>query len=375
MTTPRPRLRRIAIAILAIGIVKLLYFAFWPVPISPLAWDAPPDPTNTGAFARNERLSAMEMVPILGAEGPEDLAVDAEGRIYAATADGRIIRLAPDGTAPEVWANTQGRPLGMAFDAAGTMWVADARRGLLAISRDGALRVAAATTSAGDTIRLADELDIAADGRIYMSDASTRFYAPKYTALEASLLEILEHEGTGRLLEHDPVTGATTVLHDGLVFANGVAMTHDQQAVLVAETGSYRILRVWRDGPRRGEAEPFIENLPGFPDNISRGRDGRYWIALVAPRNALVDRLAPRPRLRAVVQRLPAFLRPKPVHYGHVIAVDESGRVVADLQDPSGMLPMLTTAIEVPATAGRPGFLYLGSLQAATAARLRWDAP
>lgn len=368
MATPRPIVRRVLIAILLIGVLKLLYFAFWPVPISPVAWDAPPNPGYTGAFARNERLSAMEMVSVLDARGPEAFTADRDGRLYAATVDGRIIRLAADGSAPEPWVNTGGRPLGMAFDTAGTMWVADAERGLLAISPDGAVRVAA-TEAGGTPIRLADDLDVAADGRVYFSDASARFHAPRYTALEASLLEILEHQGTGRLLEHDPVTGRTHVLFDSLVFANGVAMSHDQRAVLVVETGSYRVLRVGRDGAERGHAEPLIDALPGFPDNITRGGDGRYWIALVSPRNALVDRLAGRPFLRTTIQRLPRFVRPKPVSYGHVIAVDDSGRIVADLQDPSGRLPMLTSALEV------PGYLYLGSLSAPTAARVRWEPP
>jgi sugar lactone lactonase YvrE len=256
----------------------------------------------------------------------------------------------------------------MAFDTSGTMWVADGARGLLAISPDGAVRVVVSEV-AGTKIGLADDLDIATDGRIYFSDATTKFSGPNRRTLEASLLEILEHQGTGRLLEYDPATGQTQVLYDGIVFANGVAMSHDQRSVLVNETGSYRVLRVWRDGPARGRAEPLIDALPGFPDNITRGRDGRYWIALVSPRNALVDRLASRPFVRKIVQRLPEFIKPKPVHYGHVIAVNDSGRVVADLQDPSGKLPMLTSALEVP---GPPGYLYLGSLIAPTAARVRW---
>ena len=156
------------------------------------------------------------------------------------------------------------------------------------------------------------------------------------------------------------------MLHAGVVFANGVALTHDESAVLLAETGSYRVLRVERTGPGRGAVTPLIDALPGFPDNITRGDDGRYWIALVSPRNALVDRLAPYPALRKVVQRLPAFLRPGPVPYGHVLAVDDSGRVVADLQDPDGRFPMLTSALEV------DGWLYLGSLSAPSAARVRW---
>lgn len=352
-------------------LLALIYLVAWPVPIDPASWHPPPNAGYTGPFAANDALSAMEFVPVLDATSPEALTTDRLGRIYAATADGRIIRLSADGTTPTEFVNTGGRPLGMAFDARGTLWVADAKRGLLAISNDGTVRVAAASVGT-DTIRLADDLDVATDGRVYFSDASTRFYPPRFEVFEASLLEILEHQGTGRLLEHDPATGLTRLLLDSLVFANGVAVSHDQRSVLVAETGSYRILRVQRDGPQRGRATVLIDNLPGFPDNITRGRDGRYWVALVAPRNALVDRLAARPFARTVIQRLPNLLRPKPVHYGHVIAVDDSGRVVANLQDPTGRLPMLTSALEVRIT---PSYLYFGSLQARTAARLPWNPP
>jgi hypothetical protein len=110
--------------------------------------------------------------------------------------------------------------------------------------------------------------------------------------------------------------------------------------------------------------EPLIEALPGFPDNISTGQGGRFWIALVSPRNPLVDQLAGQPFLRKVVQRLPAFARPKAVPYGHLVAVDADGRVVADLQDPQGAYPINTSATETDA------HLYVGSLVAPVLARL-----
>ena len=354
--------------IVLVIVAALAYLLFWPLPIAPVAWRAPDNPGFTGAFARNDALSAMTFVPLGPDHAPEALAVDRAGRLYAATASGWIVRLAPDGSSPTRWVQTGGRPLGMAFDTAGTLWVADQQRGLLAIAPDGTLRVAARTTSAGDTIRYADDVDVARDGRVYVSDASTKFFAPRWDGLEASLLEILEHRGNGRLLEHDPRTGATTVLASGLVFANGVALSHDERSVLVNETGSYRVLRVARDGQARGTVSPLIDALPGFPDNIKRGGDGRYWVALVSPRNALVDRWSGAPFLRAIIRRLPTFVRPAPVHYGHVVAIDDSGRVQHSLQDPGGRLPSLTMALEV------PGYLYLGSLAAPTAARLAWPA-
>jgi sugar lactone lactonase YvrE len=358
--------RRFLVALASAALLLLGYLLLWPVPIAPIAWEAPDSPGYVGVFAANDRLAAAETVSTLGEPGPEDFTVGADGRLYAATAAGWIIRYDSAGAPPTRWVNTDGRPLGMAFDTAGTLWVADARRGLLAIAPDGTLRVAADSTVDDGPIHYADDVDVARDGRVYLSDASARFHPPAWGALEASLLEILEHRGSGRLLEHDPTTGRTTVLAGGIVFANGVALTHDDSAVLVNETGSYRVLRVERLGPGRGAVRPLVDALPGFPDNISRGRDGRYWVALVAPRNALADRLAPHPFARKIVQRLPARVRPAPVSYGHVIAVDDAGRVLASLQDPAGGFPMLTSALEV------PGWLYLGSLSAPTAARVRY---
>lgn len=363
-STMRPRwLLRTSIAALAL---LLGYLLAWPVPIAPVAWEAPDSPGFVGVFAANAGLADAETVSTAGEPGPEDFTAGADGRLYAATARGWIIRYDSSGSAPTRWVNTGGRPLGMAFDSAGTLWVADARRGLLAVAPDGTVRVAADSTDDDGPIRFADDVDVARDGRVYFSDASARFHPPAWDALEASLLEILEHRGSGRLLEHDPATGRTTVLAGSIVFANGVAVTHDDSAVLVNETGSYRVLRVERLGPGRGAVRPFVDALPGFPDNITRGLEGRYWVALVSPRNALVDRLAPYPFARKIVQRLPGWIRPAPVNYGHVIAVDDSGRVLESLQDPVGGYPMLTSALEV------PGWLYLGSLSAPTAARVRF---
>ena len=124
------------------------------------------------------------------------------------------------------------------------------------------------------------------------------------------------------------------------------------------------MIRIWLYGPLVGTIEPFIEELPGFPDNITRGLDGRYWIAFVSPRNSLVDALSGKPFLRRVAQRLPSALRPAAVHYGHVIAVDGDGRVVANLQDPDGGYPTITEVRET------QSHLWLGSLTARQLARI-----
>jgi strictosidine synthase len=52
--------------------------------------------------------------------------------------------------------------------------------------------------------------------------------------------------------------------------------------------------------------------------------------------NALLDRLHPHPALKKALLRLPGFLRPGPKAYGFVLGLDESGRIVHNLQDPPG---------------------------------------
>jgi sugar lactone lactonase YvrE len=357
-------LRKGLYVLLIILVLIVLYFLAWPVPIEPVAWKAPPNPGYTGPFAQNELLQAIEFLKIGTNHGPEDVAVDDQGRIYLATHEGVIVRLQPDGTRPENWVNTNGRPLGIDFDNAGNLIVADAFRGLLSVSPEGKI-IELATVADGIPIHYANNVDCAADGKIYFSDASTKFGAKESGGtMEGSLLEIMEHEGHGRLLAYDPATRQIKTLLSGLNFANGVAVSHDQTYVLINETGSYRVIRYWIAGPDRGKSEPIIENLPGFPDNISTGLEGRFWVALISPRNKLVDDLSEKPFLRKMIQRMPKFTRPKATAYGHIIAIDGNGKVLKDLQDPETGYPQNTGVTET------KEFLYIGSLISPVVARL-----
>ncbi len=358
-------LKKIVWSVIVIIALIVLYFLVWPVPVEPVAWEAPPNPGYTGPFAVNERLKGLETLSIAGNHGPEDVALDAEGRIYAATHEGNIVRISADGSYSEIWVDTGGRPLGIDFDPKGNLIVADSFRGLLSIAPDGAI-TELATEADGIPIHYADDVDVGADGKIYFSDASTKFGAKEWGGTyEASLLDLIEHGGHGRLLVYDPATGETETLLDGLNFANGVAVSHDQKAVLVNETGRYRVIRFWIEGPKKGTSETLIGALPSFPDNISAGEDGRYWVAFVSPRNPLIDNLSGKPFMRKVIQRMPAFLRPKAVPYGHIMAVDDTGKIVADLQDPDGEYPLNTSVTET------GDDLYIGSLVAPVLARLK----
>lgn len=338
-----------------LGLLALLiaaaagYLALTPSPIEPQAWQPPPAPLLTGTLEPNDTLMKSELLGQGQIEGPEDSAVDAQGNVYAGLQDGRIVRIGVDGQIATLTA-TGGRPLGMDFDAKGNLIVADAYKGLLRISPQGQTEVLA-TEADGLPFAFTDDLDIASDGRIYFSDASSKFNQPDY------LLDLLEGRPYGRLLRYDPATGKTETLLKDLYFANGVALSQHEDFVLVNETYRYRITRYWLKGDKAGSHDVFIDNLPGMPDNLQGDRAGTFWVALPTPRKADADFLQNQPWLKAQMAKLPRSMWPKPLHYGLVIALNEQGEIVQSLHDASGThLHMVTSAKPV------GDFLYFGSL-------------
>lgn len=333
-------------SLLAIIAVSLAYLLLWPVPIEPDAWQAPQDQGLTGLFAANDQLDVARPISLGTFEGPEDAALGPDGSIYASSSTGDILRFRPDGGDLELFANVGGRPLGIEFDQAGNLLVANAYLGLQRVMPDRTVEILSDTVN-GKSILYADDVAVAANGKIYFSDASSKFGAQANGgSFAASLLDILEHGGNGRVLEYDPANKTTRIIIDGLNFANGVAVSADQQYLLINETGSYRVWRYFLDGPRTGESEIVIDNLPGFPDNINNGLNDRFWIGLVSPRDQTLDQLSPHPFLRKLVQRLPESMKPAAKRSSHVIAITGDGEVLMDMQDSEARFPMLTGVLE-----------------------------
>ena len=306
----------------------LVYLFFAPVPIAPAAWTPPGAPALTGQYEQNSRLAPVYRLSFGDGHAPEDVAMDAEGKIYAGFEEGQIVQLQPYGNSLRVFADTHGRPLGMVFDRDGNLLVADALKGLLSINKAGEVKLLADQAD-GVKFGCLNDLDVAADGTIYFTEASNKF------PMSEHINDLLEHQPNGRLLAFDPKTGKARTLLKGIYFANGVAVSPDQSFVLVSETGKYRILRMWLTGSKAAQSDVFIDNLPGFPDGISSNGRDKFWLALVTPRQPVFDRLLPHPFLRKVVYRLPKSLQPAPQRYSFVLALDAQGRVVENLQNSS----------------------------------------
>ncbi len=354
---PRRRLGLILIVLLAVAIGYLLLA---PTPVEPVSWSPAQAPSlKDGPYAGNRQLAGVERVGAQGIHGPEALLLDSEGFLITGLHDGRVIRTSLDGNSLKVLTRTGGRPLGLAFHPDGRLIIADAVKGLLALDTTGHLSTL--TTSAGDLpFRFTDDVTVDAAGRYaYFSDASSRWgYGQDPEA-------IMEHGGDGRLLRYDFETGATEQLLGGLEFANGVALGPDEAYVLVNETGAYRISRYWLKGDKAGTHDIFADNLPGLPDNLSFNGSDRFWVALYAPRNFLLDAFAGQPFVRKMLVRAMHIL-PKPVERrAFVLGFDPEGRLTANLQDDSrGNYAPITTVREY------DEWLYLGSLTRSTMARI-----
>jgi sugar lactone lactonase YvrE len=297
--------------------------------MKPVVWTPPP----VSERSRATTLPALRLLA-LPARG-EDVVVDHQGRLITGLEDGRVIRLDCELGTSETLVHTGGRPIGIEIDSDGRLVVCDAKRGLLRVWPDE--RRIETLASAGEyNLGFCNNAAIAKDGTIYFSDSSRRF------GLDHWLGDILEHSGTGRLLKRTP-WGKVHVLLEGLQFANGVALAADESFVAVAETGSYRVQRLWLSGANKGQTDSLIDQLPGMPDNLSSDANGLIWVALASPRNRLLDFLhrAP-PLLRQLVWALPDGLHPKPDRSMRVLAIDARGQVVRDLSGRSDDFHMVT---------------------------------
>ena len=354
------------IAAAGFGVMTLLigYLLLWPVPIDPVAWNAPPNQGLIDPFAPNDRLQLSRPIDLGKYHGPEDVAGRGDGFIYASTLGGSIIRFRSNGSELETFAEVGGRPLGIEFDADGNLLVANAFSGLQRVTPDGKVEMLVQEHD-GQPVVYANDVAVARDGTIYFSESSTKFSAQEFGGTyEASGLDILEHGGHGRVIRVDAESRDTSVILDGLNFANGVAISDDQQFLLISETGHYRVWRYWIAGDEAGNSEIIIDNLPGFPDNINNGLQGRFWIGLVAPRVKMLDDLSGKPGMRKMAQRLPEFTRPSAVPSMHIIAITGDGQVLMNLQDTQAHIPMITGVYETRRA------LYLSTLFGRYIARL-----
>ncbi|MCU1717756.1 SMP-30/gluconolactonase/LRE family protein [Pseudomonas sp. 5P_3.1_Bac2] len=350
--------------LLGVVLAALAYLLFWPTALQPVAWQPAPVPALEGIWAPNTRLDSAELeqdhIP-----GPDTVVEDEQGWRYSGLEDGRIVRW-HEGEPAQTFIQLDGRPVGLNFGPDGSLYAADELKGYVwHISADGKQAEKIVQSTAQLKFSFIDDIYIAQDGRVFFTEASSRWN------LAQNKQALLEHSGDGAVYVRYP-DGRIELVLDKLEFANGVILSPDESYLLVAETGAYRITRLWLTGPRKGQREALLDNLPAFPGDLSIAPDGTYWASFFTPRKALLDKLAPWPFARKVLSRLPQAWLPKPVPYPAVFRFDGNGKVLESLTATPGIdLPSFSSVVQSGDTLlmGTPG--GVGEIDAARAYRLR----
>ena len=333
--------------------------------VSPSFLELPPaTPTAAGSaskYALNDRLRHVDVIGLGMVESPEDVILDEADNLYCGSRHGEIIRFfAPDYRRMEVYAHIGGQPLGLAFDPAHNLYACVGGMGLYRVTPERQVEKVTDETNRSllsviddSRLRLADDLDIAPDGRIFFSEATVRYEMHEWPT------DALEGRGNGRIICYDPRTRKTTTVLRNLVFPNGIAVASDRQSILFAESWACTIRRYWFDGPKRGKVETVIGSLPGYPDNITRASDGNYWLALLGMRSPSFDLSMRKPGFRRrMSKQLPGdeWLYPN-INTGCIVKFNENGEILDALWDLGGVNhPMITSMRE------HRGYLYIGGI-------------
>ncbi len=344
--------------------------------VSPAFLDLPKlSATATGPdspYAPNDRLLDVETIGLGEVEAPEDVVLDDDDHIYCGNRHGEIIRFfAPDYKRHEVYARIGGQPLGMTFDAGHNLYVCIGGMGLYRVTNDRKVELVTDETNRStfsiiddSRLRLADDLDILPDGRILFSEATIRYEMHEWQT------DALEGRGNGRIILYDPKTKKTTTVLRRLIFPNGIVLASDNQSILFAESWNCSIKRYWFDGPKKGQVELVIDNLPGYPDNINRASDGNYWLAIMGMRSKVFDLAMRKPAFRKrMAKQLPGdeWLAPN-INTGCIVKFNEAGEILDVLWDRQGVNhPMITSMRE------HKGYLYIGGISNNRVGRIKLD--
>ncbi len=291
-----------------IFIVGLMWFS----PIDPVRW-TPPELAQSQLYCDAKRADVVLEPEVFVKDLPgtaDGMAVSGDGRLFVAVKSGDIVEVNPDTGKWVIVANVAGaRFLGISVsEDNNSLYAVDQATSSLFFfdirDKNYPVKEKLLTNSLNGKKLLWLNDVISVDGGAYFTVTSLNRHYSKFRH------ELLEHAGNGLLLYFDHASRKTSIIQDNLYTANGVNIAPDGNSVLVAETSAYQLSNISRGGSN--VTHP-LENLPGLPGNISKAdRKGTYWLAMVAPRVPLLDRLAPLPAVRSLVAWLPEALQPQP---------------------------------------------------------------
>ena len=316
--------------------------------IHPETWQPPIKPEFKGDLRLNEKLVDISKIDLGDWNGPEEFAFDTAGNIYCGVhkgekdfSQGAILKISPKGNVEE-FLKTDSWVTGMQFDHHGHLIAMMNGVGLISIDQEKKIEVLVKEDEDGRPILMGSGLTIAKDGKIYFANLSSE------TTSSAKYINklFLELKPTGGVYCYDPQTKITQTISSGNYFANGIELSADETFLLLSETSKYRILKYWLKGEKTGTFEIFLDNLAGFPNNISRRDNGNFWVGFTTKRNDKLDKIHSKKGMKKFVYGLPSFFQPKVEKFGMILEISAEGKIIQALYDPSGKSVMEAGAVK-----------------------------
>ncbi|XP_063783616.1 adipocyte plasma membrane-associated protein-like [Pseudophryne corroboree] len=348
-----------------------IYLLPSPIDPEPFMFDKPPP--LTGPLTVNRKLQEGKRLFYGHLKGPESFTSDHEGNLYTGTVDGKLWMIRGEqlnlitqmgknvsGCGTPEYEPVCGRPHGVRVDCDGYLIVVDSYFGLYKVDpQSGEKQLLISNNEGVDGIpfRFLNGLELSRNGTIFFTDSSSKWGRQHHR------YEVLEANHKGRLIQYDPGRKEAKSLLSDLYMANGLALSPEEDYILIAETSMSRILRYWLAGSKAGEKEVFVDNLPGYPDNIRASTTGKYRIGISTTRfpgffPPFLDAIAPYPALKRFIVKITPLAAYSLLlrKYGLFLEVNLHGEIVDSYHDPDGIVTWAISDVYE-----HQGKLYLGN--------------
>jgi len=338
-------------------------------------YNLPSPPALIGPLAPNKLLRNAKLILKDQIFGPESILVEGD-TMYTGTWDGKILKIVNgqikktlflvenDGKCATYDTEPKcGRPLGIRRLDKDNLVIVDTYLGVFTANIEAGtskLIFSAKKKINGFAPKFLNDVEVIDSNTLLVTDSSTNYDRRRF------LHVLFEQAPVGRVLQIKISNGEATVVLSGLHFANGIQLHPDKKSVVISECSMAKIIRFYISGPRSGETEEFVTNLPGFPDNIRLSTQGTFYVGLASPRYegkiSLFDKLGPLPWARTLL----ASILPERYlghvfglfksNYGLVVEIDTNGKIIGSYHDPEGsVIP------DVSQVSDDKNYLYLGS--------------
>ena len=217
-----------------------------------------------------------------GFKFPEGPAFDRNGNLFVVDVDtGDISQISPEGRV-RLFVNTGGAPNGAKFHSGGDLFVADRKKGIIAISSDGKIRMIVDRYQ-GKTFNGPNDLIFDSKGNLYFTD-------PHGSSAENPFGCLYRLSADGQM----------NCLASGLAFPNGLVLSRDERYLFVADTRKNRILRYVLDPPPF-RSYVFSQLSGGWgPDGMAFDSVGNLYVAhygggdviILNPKGEVIERVA-----------------------------------------------------------------------------------